>query len=203
MKDLNKILEYYPKLKGLIDRDKPKIYNDTTNTQYVKNFKLNPNVGLMYDFGGTEDPVKGKNVVIVDYDPNEDTSNVSNKKTYDKDLTIYKFESKNPNVKLPDELEINGNFFIAYSNILKFPKILKVKNLNMSFCDMEMYLFDSKLLIEGDFELIMVKYKEKNIIQQIVSSFNLNPKNPEEIKNKILELIKQSGGYVKGDIKFQ
>lgn len=201
MEDLNKILEYYSKLKGLIDRDKPKIYNNTTSTQYVKNSKLNPNIGLIYDFGGTEDPVKGKNVVIVDYDPDENVSNIP--PIHNKNLTIYKYEAKDPNVILPNALEVNGKFFIAYANILKFPKILKVKNLNISFCNMNNYIFDSKLLIDGDFEISDSKYKGTDIIKKIISFFDLNPENPEGIRDKINELIEQNGGYVKGNITFQ
>ena len=201
MENLTQILEYYPKLKEKINKDNPQIYEKITNTQYVKNAKLNPNIGLIYDFGGTDGPVKGKNVVIVDYDPDEDVSNIP--PTHNKNLTIYKYGAKDPNVKLPNTLEVNGKLFIAYANILNFPKTLKVKSFSISSCNMENYIFDSKLLIDGDFEISDSKYKGTDIIKKIISSFDLNPENPEEIRDKINELIEQNGGYVKGNTTFQ
>jgi hypothetical protein len=68
---------------------------------------------------------------------------------------------------------------------------------------MENYIFDSKLLIDGDFEISDSKYKGTDIIKKIISSFNLNPENPEEIRDKINELIEINGGYVKGNTTFQ
>jgi hypothetical protein len=201
MEDLTQILKYYPKLEELINRDKPKIYNKITNTQYVKDQKLNPSIGLLYDFGGTDNPVKGKNVIIVDYDPDKDVSNIPS--IHNKSLNIHKLGAKDRNVKFPNILEVNGNLFIAYTNILNFPKTLKVKTLKMVWCTTEDYIFDSKLFIDGDLEIIEFYYKGKNIIEHLISSFNLNSKNSEEIVNKIVELIEQNGGYVKGDIRFQ
>ena len=68
---------------------------------------------------------------------------------------------------------------------------------------MNNYIFDSKLLIDGDFEIIDSKYKGTDIIKKIISFFDLNPENPEGIRDKINELIEQNGGYVKGNITFQ
>jgi len=196
MEDLTQILEYYPKLKEKINKDTPQIYKKTTNTQYVKNAKLNPNIGLIYDFGGTEDPVKGKNVVIVDYDPDEDTSNIPS--INDKDLTIYKYEAKNPNVKLPNTLEVNGKLFIAYANILNFPKVLKAKSFKIFNCEIKDDLFNSKLLIDGDLDILSVSYNGTNIMDDL--------KTPEidtidKLIDKIRNLIENNGGYVNGDIK--
>jgi len=196
MEDLTQILEYYPKLKEKINKDTPQIYKKTTNTQYVKNAKLNPNIGLIYDFGGTEDPVKGKNVVIVDYDPDEDTSNIPS--INDKDLTIYKYEAKNPNVKLPNTLEVKGKLFIAYANILNFPKVLKAKSFKIFNCEMKDNLFNSKLLIDGDLDILSVSYNGTNIMDDL--------KTPEidtmdKLIDKIRNLIENNGGYVNGDIK--
>jgi hypothetical protein len=196
MKDLTQILEYYPKLKEKINKDIPQIYKQTTGTQYVKNAKLNPNIGLIYDFGGTDDPVKGKNVVIVDYDPDEDTSNISS--INDKDLTIYKYEAKDPNVKLPNTLEVKGKLFIAYANILNFPKVLKAKSFKIFNCEMKDNLFNSKLLIDGDLDILSVSYNGTNIMDDL--------KTPEvdtmdKLIDKIRNLIENNGGYVNGDIK--
>jgi hypothetical protein len=196
MKDLTQILEYYPKLKEKINKDIPQIYKQTTGTQYVKNAKLNPNIGLIYDFGGTDDPVKGKNVVIVDYDPDEDTSNISS--INDKDLTIYKYEAKDPNVKLPNTLEVKGKLFIAYANILNFPKVLKAKSFKIFSCEMKDNLFNSKLLIDGDLDILSVSYNGTNIMNDL--------KTPEvdtmdKLIDKIRNLIENNGGYVNGDIK--
>jgi hypothetical protein len=196
MKDLTQILEYYPKLKEKINKDTPQIYEKVTTTQYVKNNKLNPNIGLIYDFGGTEDPVKGKNVVIVDYDPDEDTSNISS--INDKDLTIYKYEAKDPNVKLPNTLEVKGKLFIAYANILNFPKVLKAKSFKIFNCEMKDNLFNSKLLIDGDLDILSVSYNGTNIMDDL--------KTPEvdtmdKLIDKIRNLIENNGGYVNGDIK--
>lgn len=196
MKDLTQILEYYPKLKEKINKDIPQIYKQTTGTQYVKNAKLNPNIGLIYDFGGTDDPVKGKNVVIVDYDPDEDTSNISS--INDKDLTIYKYEAKDPNVKLPNTLEVKGKLFIAYANILNFPKVLKAKSFKIFNCEMKDNLFNSKLLIDGDLDILSISYNGTNIMDDL--------KTPEvdtmdKLIDKIRNLIENNGGYVNGDIK--
>lgn len=196
MKDITQILEYYPKLKEKINKDAPQIYKQTTGTQYVKNAKLNPNIGLIYDFGGTDDPVKGKNVVIVDYDPDEDTSNISS--INDKDLTIYKYEAKDPNVKLPNTLEVKGKLFIAYANILNFPKVLKAKSFKIFNCEMKDDLFNSKLLIDGDLDILSVSYNGTNIMDDL--------KTPEidtmdKLIGKIRNLIENNGGYVNGDIK--
>jgi len=214
MEDLNKILGYYPKLKETLDKDKPKIYSKPTDTQYVKNSKINPNLGFIYDFGGTENPVKGENVVIVDFDPDEDISHVANTKKYDKDLTIYKLDAKDPNITLPDSLEVNGKLYIAYSNILKFPKFLKVKNLELFSCKMEDNLFNSKLLIEGNLDMSSVSYKGNNLIRSLITpemgdvskyveypgrSYGL----PQPVVDKVRDLIEQGGGYVKGEIIIQ
>jgi hypothetical protein len=214
MEDLNKILEYYPKLKEALDKDKPKIYNKPTNTQYVKDSKINSNLGSIYDFGGTEGPVEGKNVVIVDYNPDEDTSHVNTTKKYDKDLTIYKLDAKDPNITLPDSLEVNGKLFIAYSNILKFPKFLKVKNLELFSCNMEDNLFDSKLLVEGNLSMVSISYKKNNLIKNLitpemgdVSKYVEYPGGshglPQPVVDKVRDLIEQGGGYVKGKIIIQ
>jgi hypothetical protein len=196
MKDLTQILEYYPKLKEKINKDTPQIYEKVTTTQYVKNNKLNPNIGLIYDFGGTEDPVKGKNVVIVDYDPEEDMSNIPS--IHDKDLTIYKYEAKDPNVTLPNTLEVKGKLFIAYANILNFPKVLKAKSFRIFQCEVKDNLFNSKLLIDGDLEVWSVSYNGANIIDSL--------KTPEidtmdKLIDKIRNLIENNGGYVNGNIK--
>jgi hypothetical protein len=196
MKDLTQILEYYPKLKEKINKDIPQIYEKVTTTQYVKNNKLNPNIGLIYDFGGTEDPVKGKNVVIVDYDPEEDMSNIPS--IHDKDFTIYKYEAKDPNVTLPNTLEVKGKLFIAYANILNFPKVLKAKSFRIFQCEVKDNLFNSKLLIDGDLEVWSVSYNGANIIDSL--------KTPEidtmdKLIDKIRNLIENNGGYVNGNIK--
>ena len=196
MKDLTQILEYYPKLKEKINKDTPQIYEKVTTTQYVKNNKLNPNIGLIYDFGGTEDPVKGKNVVIVDYDPEEDMSNIPS--IHDKDLTIYKYEAKDPNVTLPNTLEVKGKLFIAYVNILNFPKVLKAKSFRIFQCEVKDNLFNSKLLIDGDLEVWSVSYNGANIIDSL--------KTPEidtmdKLIDKIRNLIENNGGYVNGNIE--
>jgi len=196
MKDLTQILEYYPKLKEKINKDTPQIYEKVTTTQYVKNNKLNPNIGLIYDFGGTEDPVKGKNVVIVDYDPEEDMSNIPS--IHDKDFTIYKYEAKDPNVTLPNTLEVKGKLFIAYVNILNFPKVLKAKSFRIFQCEVKDNLFNSKLLIDGDLEVWSVSYNGANIIDSL--------KTPEidtmdKLIDKIRNLIENNGGYVNGNIE--
>jgi hypothetical protein len=214
MKNLNEILKYYPKLKAKLDKDKSKIYDKPTNTFYVKNNKINASLGSVYDFGGTEDPVKGKDVIIVDYDPNEGTSSIKDVKVYDKDLTIYKFNSKDKNITFPDSLEVNGKLFIAYADILKFPKFLKVKTLEIFSCDMKDYLFDSKILIEENLEISSVLYNGDSLIKSFITSEIGNTLKyieypngeygyPQPVVDKIRDLIEKNGGYVKGNIIVQ
>jgi hypothetical protein len=214
MKDINKILEYYPKLKSLINKDKPKIYDTITNSNYIKDGKLNPNVGLIYDFGGTENPVKGKNVVIVDYDPDKDVSYAKDETYYDKDTTIYKNNAEDPNVTLPESLEVNGKLYIAYADILNFPKYLKAKELSMAFCNLDDDIFDSKLVIEKNLILTDIQYNGENIINKFSTpqeQRNLgyiqyptgNYGYPEAITKKIRDKIIQNGGKVGGDIIIQ
>jgi hypothetical protein len=214
MKDLNIILNDYPNLKTVIDRDKPKIYNSSTNTKYVYDNKLSPNLGLIYDFGGTDGPVEGENVTIIDYDPNKDISQLEDTKTYDKDFTIYKYNSKDKSLTLPDSLEVNGKISILYANILKFPKQLKSKELSLSFCKMEDYLFNSKLFIEGDLTIIKVSYNGTDLIKNLitpemgdVSKYTKYPNGesgyPQPVVDKVRNLIEQNGGYVKGEIILQ
>lgn len=214
MKDLNKVLEYYPKLKEALKKDKPKIYDKPINTQYVKDSKINPNLGSIYDFGGTEGPVKGKDVVIVGYDPNEDTSHTGDVTKYNKNLIIYKLGSKNPNIELPLSLEVDGTLGISYANILKFPKSLKVEKLDMFFCEMKDYLFDSKILVEGNLNIVSVSYGGKDLIKSIITpemgdvSKHITYSNgesgyPQPVVDKVRNLIEQNGGYVKGEIILQ
>lgn len=214
MGDLNKILKYYPKLKFLINKDKPKIYDTITNNNYVKDEKLNPSIGLIYDFGGTENPVKGKNVVIVDYDPDKDISYVKDETYFDKDVTIYKNNAKDPNITLPENLEVNGKLFIAYANILNFPKYLKTKELKISFCNLNDNIFDSKLIIEKNFILTNIQHNGENILNKFSTPqerHNLgytqystgNYGYPEAITEKIRNKIIQNGGKVGGDIIVQ
>jgi hypothetical protein len=211
MENLNEILKYYPKLKAKLDKDKSKIYDKSTDTPYVKNSKINTSLGSVYDFGGTEDPVKGKDIIIVDYDPNKNISSIKGIKMYDKDLTVYKFDSKDKNVTFPDSLEVNGKLFIAYADILKFPKFLKVKTLDMFSCDMKDYLFDSKILIEGNLEISSVWYNGDNLIKSFITSEIENTLKyieypngeygyPQPVVDKIRDLIEKNGGYVKGNI---
>jgi hypothetical protein len=215
MEDLNKILGYYPKLKKIIDKDKPKIYNNISNTQYVKNGKINSNIGLIYDFGGAANPVKGKNVVIVDeYNPTAKNPSIINKNYYDKDIKIYKYDDKNKNITLPDTLEINGSLSIAYANIVNFPKYLKVKELSINFCSISNYMFDSKLIIEKDLKLSNVSYNDKNILDTFAPlkfrqglggyvKYGSSYGYPESFTKIIKDKIIQNGGQVGGDIIVQ
>lgn len=202
MDNLTDIIALYPNLKKIIARDTPQIYNKITNTQYVKDAKLSPNIGLIYDFGGTEGPVEGNNVIIVDYNPNEPSKPSDYKEKYDKNLTIYKFndyvDKKNTDIILPDNMDINGKLFIAYVNILNFPKVLKAKSFEIFECKMKDNLFNSKLLIDGDLGIDRVFYNGTNIIEDL--------KTPEidtmdKLVDKIRNLIENNGGYVKGNIK--
>ena len=144
----------------------------------------------------------------------EDISHVANTKKYDKDLTIYKLDAKDPNITFPDSLEVNGKLYIAYSNILKFPKFLKVKNLELFSCEMEDNLFDSKLLIEGNLGMSSVSYKGNNLIRSLITpemgDVSKYIKYPGEsyglsqpVVDKVRDLIEQRGGYVKGEIIIQ
>lgn len=202
MDNLTDIIALYPNLKKIIARDTPQIYNKITNTQYVKDAKLSPNIGLIYDFGGTEGPVEGNNVIIVDYNPNGSSKPSDYKEKYDKNLNIYKFndyvDKKNVDITLPNNMEVNGNLFIAYVNILNFPKVLKTKTFHIFECKIKDNLFNSKLLIDGDLEINRVFYNGTNIIEDL--------KTPEidtmdKLVDKIRNLIENNGGYIKGNIK--
>jgi hypothetical protein len=211
MEDLDKILGYYPKLKKIIDKDKPKIYNNISNTQYVKNEKINPNIGLIYDFGGADYPVRGKNVVIVDeYNPNAKIPSIITKNYYDRDLRIYKLDTKDKNLELPETLEVNGELSISYTNILNFPKYLKVKKLSISFCNLNNNIFNYKLVIENDLHLISNYYNGGDLLDIFISEKdrqNLRRTNSAEYQEILTKMIKdkiiQNGGQVGGNIKFQ
>lgn len=201
MKDLNTILDNYPNLKAIIDRDKPKMYDNYTDTKYIYDGKLSPNVGLIYDFGGTEGPVEGSNVIIVDYDPRGSSKPDKYKEKYDKNINIYKFNQKmnkkNNDVIFPDNMEVNGKLQIAYANILTFPKSLKVRELAINECTMKDYLFGSKLLIDGNLDLYEVKYNGIDILQNLVTP-KIN--NYDKLSDIVRDLIESKGGYVKGNI---
>ena len=201
MKDLNTILDNYPNLKAIIDRDKPKMYDGYTNTRYTNDAKLSPNLGLIYDFGGTEGPVEGNNIVIVDYDPRGSSKPDKYKEKYDKDINIYKFnqkmDKKNNDVIFPDTMEVNGKLRIAYANILNFPKTLKVRDLNIAWCTMKDYLFDSKLSIDGNLNLVEDRHNGTDILQNLVTP-EINDFN--KLADVVRGLIENKGGYVKGDI---